>query len=129
MVISNVNNEHLIMALAEVNSYYDYNICFAYSPEPLNKKHTRFRLRLRTHSARRDKNGDYPMGCVVRESRGVAAACWHATRDFFTALYEVNPHAKIKTAVATYNDVHDFEGKFPSTGYKLQYNQACRCFS
>jgi hypothetical protein len=50
--------------------------------------------------------------------RRVWAVCWHGHREFLTRLFEVNPNARVKTVLADYKGVEDFERKFKDTGYK-----------
>lgn len=66
---------------------------------------------------------------VVKDSRGAGArrswsgrhgkwACWHAYRDVLTELFEINPNARIRTALTVYNGEEGFEQSYPATAYK-----------
>lgn len=53
----------------------------------------------------------------------VAAVCWHGHRDFFRALYAINPHVVITSRglggfTIRYNNAADFEREFPKTAYR-----------
>ena len=50
--------------------------------------------------------------------RHMRKASWEAHRDVLVALFDVDPDATIKTALATYYGRKDFHDKFPSTGGK-----------
>jgi hypothetical protein len=52
----------------------------------------------------------------MRKPRRIASACWHANRDFYRAIFEINPDARIRTALATYNGEANFEHTYRSTG-------------
>lgn len=64
--------------------------------------------------------------------RRISAACWHAHRDVLRAIFGVCPDARVKSAVADYRGVEDFEEKFDDTGCTdigdhVEYRQACEC--
>lgn len=66
--------------------------------------------------------------------RRVAAVCWHGHRDFLRALFDVNPDARVRTALADYRGREGFEREYLSTfgqgnGYHVAYGQACACGS
>ncbi len=49
--------------------------------------------------------------------RKVNGVCWHGHRDFYYALFGINPKAIIVTSFARYNGEEDFENKFRDTYY------------
>lgn len=67
--------------------------------------------------------------------RRINAACWHGHRDFMLKLFEICPHAILKTSLATYKGKEDFLSKFESTGWNncgnmaipLTYRHSCKC--
>jgi hypothetical protein len=88
---------------------------------PLNKRGDAFSgIRLGVLSTRRvgsrvsQQRYSY-FGPVNVQQRRIASACWHAHRDFMREVFTINPSAKIKTALATYDGKRDFERKFPRT--------------
>jgi hypothetical protein len=142
MRVSKVTREGLITALAITNLEYEGNLCFDDYWKALNKKGTRFQIRLRTHSARKNRKGERPPGCVIRPAgfgrkheRGVATACWHSMRDFLRALFEIHPEAVVRTAIATYEGKEGFEENYRGTASRnigsrmepLYYSEACDC--
>lgn len=50
--------------------------------------------------------------------RKVNAVCWHGFRDFFLAVYRIEPGAKFVTAVDTWKNSADFEARFRESGYR-----------
>jgi len=74
-------------------------------------------------------------GKISPSGRRVAAACWHAHRDFMKVLFALYPNAILQTMLATYRGVSDFEENFPSTGninvgsrmYPSYYKDCCEC--
>jgi hypothetical protein len=65
----------------------------------------------------------------VADSRGVGArrswsgrrtvsACWHAHRDVMIDIFELNPNANLKTAMAHYKNKESFYDLYPGTGGK-----------
>lgn len=97
----------------------------------------RFRLGLDSMQPRHD-DGDLPYQrhstnrSAIIAGRRIAAVCWHGHRDFMRALFRMQPEARIKTALADYRGVADFEMKYRDTQgegnrYNLAYGQACGC--
>lgn len=50
--------------------------------------------------------------------RHMRKASWEAHRDVLKALFELDPEATIRTALATYRGKADFEHQFPATAHK-----------
>ncbi len=59
------------------------------------------------HGSRRSSSG-----------RHMPKASWEAHRDVMEALFDADPHATLKTALATYRGRKDFHMKFPATAHK-----------
>ena len=63
------------------------------------------------------------------------SACWHCHRDVCIAIFNLNPDARIKTAIADYRGKWDFNYSFPATGsYNIgsvtspvHMSHACEC--
>lgn len=61
--------------------------------------------------------------------------CWHGHRDFFRAVFRLQPQAYFDTALAKYEGTLDFERKFPDTGFNrvdyygaaAHFRDACDC--
>lgn len=81
----------------------------------------RFRVTIR---AKRSGAGVLPPGELLpgaRRSwngRRLTAACWHAHRDVLRAVFDVNPQAKVYTAMARYIGEDGFETNYPDTAYQ-----------
>lgn len=126
MIAKNTTATELRAAMESVNADYGHNLRFKRGPEVYGRGF-RFTLTVVNSAkggARRSHQG-----------RRIAAACWHAHRDYFRALYKLSPAALIKSAVATYDGAEDFERTFPGTGYRnigsraepLSFHDACDC--
>ena len=124
-----ITSEELEQALQTVNGagYYDGNLRWKRSPEASGRAFA-FTLtvnRSEKRGARRSNTG-----------RRIAAACWHAHRDMFRAIFAINPEARIKSATADYRGVDHFEATFEATGYQnigsmaqpMQHREACECW-
>lgn len=84
----------------------------------------------------RNANGDLPyqrisMNHYMRQRR-IAAVCWHGHRDYMRAVFDINPDARIQTALADYHGRDEFERTHADTygtgnDWNLSYGQACRC--
>jgi hypothetical protein len=48
--------------------------------------------------------------------RHMRKASWEAHRDVLIALFDLDPHATVRTALATYQGREDFDRKFVATG-------------
>ena len=124
MKAKNVTKQQLLRALAQTNKEYKGNLKFHH----LGPAGKGFNFRLTVCSAK--QTGGRRDG-----GRPIAAACWHAHRDFFFALFELAPDAIVASAKATYRGREDFVATFSSTGNEnigsvvapLQYRAACKC--
>ena len=47
--------------------------------------------------------------------RRIAASCWHAYRDVLAAIFELNPDARVYTALAKYKGKQGFYDNYPQT--------------
>jgi hypothetical protein len=121
--------DNLHRALAAANDLYGGNLRFKRVPEPANQKATAWYFTLSVHSTK-------ALGTRIGHSgRKIAAACWHAHRDFLNALFRLHDKARVKTAKADYKDKATFERIFPATGYQnigsefqpMSYHNACEC--
>lgn len=141
MIASKVNAQTLTDAATAIGVRADV--------ETLNAKGTRHRVKLYpippatayTASGRRRKGdaGDAP---YQREAVGfgsagrrVHAVCWHGFRDYFRAVYRVEPLAVFRTAVDTWRGSEDFEARHRESGFRnigppiapVEMVNACRC--
>lgn len=84
-----------------------------------------------------DERGDapYQRSDVRGADRRVNAVCWHGFRDFFRAVYRIEPGAVFSTAFDTWRGSEDFEARFRESGHKnigsqmvpMAAAEACRC--
>lgn len=84
-----------------------------------------------------DERGDarYQRTSARGNDHRVHAVCWHGFRDFFRAVYRIEPDARFRTAMDTWRGSADFEARFRQTGYKnigsqmcpVSAAEACRC--
>lgn len=63
-------------------------------------------------------------------TRAINGACWHAHRDLYRAILTTLPSATIRTALATYRGLDDFEAthrRVPPSGLNTRALYHCRC--
>jgi hypothetical protein len=118
--------EELRAIVQRVSAEYDNNIVFKRLPERDGRAiaFTLTVLDSRKSGARRGRGG-----------RRIAAACWHVNRDVMRAVFEYNPAARYKTAVADYCGLDSFNELYPSTAWQnigsnyepLYFSAACEC--
>lgn len=131
MRIWNVPADRLEEIVSEVSrNKYGGNITFKEMPASVNNRCLRFTLTVV------DSNGD---GARISPSgRRVAAACWHAHRDVFRAIFKEYPDARIKTSHADYRGEAHFDATFDATGntpvqaaggHRATFRYACDCES
>lgn len=72
---------------------------------------------------------------VFRQGRRVHAVCWHGFRDYFRAVYAIEPDAVFRTALDTWRGSRDFEARFADSGHRnvgapimpISACEACEC--
>lgn len=72
---------------------------------------------------------------VMSGQRRVNAVCWHAYRDVLIEVFNINPDAKVRTAMAKYLGRESFYENFPETGrhnigsmmYPVTMPECCDC--
>lgn len=52
---------------------------------------------------------------ISPNGRRVAAVCWHGFRDYFRAVFEIEPKAVFRTALETWRGKEDFESRYRVT--------------
>lgn len=55
---------------------------------------------------------------TAASGRHMRKASWEAHRDVLQALFDLDPDATIRTALATYRGREDFKRQFPTTAHK-----------
>lgn len=121
-----VTIEEVQAAVRVASIAYEGNIVFKREAEKYGKA-VRFTLTV--------KNSKKRGGRISPNGRRVCAACWHLHRDVMKAVFAVNPDARIKTAMADYKGLDDFNATYPATGrvnigsqmYPLYAKDACCC--
>jgi len=126
MNIKHVTTAQMETALATVNRAYDGNITFKRF-DPQHNGGVHFTLGVRSSKA--------PGGRRSHTGKRVAAACWHAHRDFMKEIFALVPNAVLRSCHACYKGKAGFERDFPNTGYinigsmmqPLEFQNACEC--
>ena len=80
-----------------------------------------------------DGNAEYQR--VSATGRRINAVCWHGFRDYFRAVYSMEPNARFQTGIATWNGSEDFEARYRETGlrnigsimFPFYFAEACVC--
>lgn len=127
MIIRNVTREQLDEAI-RVNPNLMFNRC---DPEGRG-----FRVTLRVKSSK----GDYHRRAANnpftgKRGRRLVAACYHGHYAFMERLFDLAPEAIIRSAMATFKGVEDFEEKAEEVEcrnvgapiYPTYYGDACDC--
>jgi hypothetical protein len=134
MEIRGLTLEQIQQAIQEVNHlYYGYNgnitlgnaLGYGYvDAESLNNRGDAFKVGLGVESSRRPGARVSPemyfYGSDTRKPRRVASPCWHANRDFIRAIFEINPDARIRTALTNTDDFAAWS-EYLGYGRKRQY--------
>lgn len=63
-------------------------------------------------------------------NRAIHGACWHAYRDLYRAILTTLPSATIRTALATYRGLDDFEAthhRVSPSGLNTRAHDYCHC--
>ncbi len=106
--------DELSVALSDRGTVYNHRV-------PLTKVGRAYSFGLRP-SGPKDTYGNYRYQRLsaswYNDTRRVHAVCWHGHRDFMIELFELDPDARVKTAIADYRGKADFEQKFPDTAYR-----------
>jgi len=131
MIIWGLTHEDMNKALEVTNKDYDGNVMFKSGPD---KKGNGLSFTLRVASG---KLLGHRLGFPNHEGkqRRIASACWHVHRDFMSACFAINPEARIKSTMADYQGISDFEYSFEQTGdqnigsqvHPLYFRDACEC--
>jgi hypothetical protein len=80
----------------------------------LNAKRIDFTLRVRDSK----KAGHRLSAGGWNKQRRMVSACWHVHRDVMIEIFDINPSARLHTALAKYEGKTDFYEKYEETGYK-----------
>lgn len=98
-----------------------------YNVRQLNRKGTAWQFTLRPNNEKYYRRG--------YNGRRIWAVCWHGHRDFFRALFEKAPNAKVRTTIANYDGREHFELTYSYSGNRnigsafdpLPLRYACDC--
>ena len=135
MLVYKATAEDVERALAEANKRYRGNLKFKTGPKESGKRSTKVDFTLGVNGTQ-PVNGAPASGSRRSHSgRRVAAACWHAHRDFMQALFDAKPEAVLVSCQARYEGRAGFERNYEATGYQnigsqfepLAYREACDC--
>ena len=106
--------EEIGVALSDRGTVYNYRM-------PITKVGRAYSFGLRPTSYKNPCTGDHKYqrvsASVFQNERRVFAVCWHGHRDFMLALFDRDPDARIKSAMADYKGALDFLDKYPDTAY------------
>ena len=119
MIARKVTLQELQAALVKVNQKYDDNI--RWNRLDCNGSALRFTLRVKDSKlsgARRGFTG-----------RRLVSACWHVHGDFFDALFQIQPAARIRSQgkLITAQGGNWVDGNIGSIMSPLAFSEACDC--
>lgn len=135
MMVYGATTNDVERALAKANESYRGNLKFKTGPTESGKKRKKVHFTLSVNGTQ-PRNGAPASGSRrTQGGRRVAAACWHAHRDFMEALFDLRPEAVLVSCQARYEGRSGFERDYPETGYNnigsqfepLAYRDACDC--
>ena len=116
---------NLYLALHITNKQYAQNIAWKREPELIGKHYA---FTLTVHDSAN------PGSRRAASGRRISAACWHAHRDFFRALFKHDPEGTVTSTQARYTSSANFEHHFEDTGTQsisnhpfILYRDACDC--
>jgi hypothetical protein len=126
MNIWGLTKQDMNKAMEATNRQYDDNVEFNKYPEKAGNGLS-FTLRVKS-----SKEAGHRLGF---SGKRMVSACWHVHRDFMSACFAINPEARIKSAVADYQGIADFNYSFEQTGddnigsqvQPLCFREACEC--
>lgn len=150
MIARNCTEADLREALRRINETEDYNNLYGPSGnfegnirfKRLEKNGRGFTFTLSVHeSVRRGTHkGESAPGSRINavSGRHIAAACWHAHGRFFSALFDVNPGARVfssfyRRANGTYegwitkDGGNWVDGQIGSLMYPVMMSESCEC--
>ncbi len=112
MRIKGISETDLRAALADASAeLYAGNLQFKREPEKIgNFLHFTITV-VNSHNP-----GSARSASMFYRGRRIAAACWHAHRDFMRAIFKRAPDALLVTALARYEGSAGFEHEFHYTG-------------
>jgi hypothetical protein len=126
MIITGITVEDFRQAVAKAGIAYDDNLARSHRPRvqryPFRRSRgaEKYRLSaLRPQGHESPRAGAAPVGeRTTAEQRRINAVCWHGYRDALIEVFNINPDAKVRTAMAKYLGRDSFYEEFPSTGRK-----------
>ncbi|MHA1952462.1 MAG: hypothetical protein ACW96U_00760 [Candidatus Heimdallarchaeaceae archaeon] len=65
-------------------------------------------------------------GAQRTDRRRTSAVCWHVHRDFMKEIFDINPDARLTTALMYYKGKDHFYETYQSTQYRVQ-ERYCNC--
>jgi len=127
MTGSNVSRETLERAAAEVGVTLDMS--------PLSANGRRWRIKVNPGPGGKARKYQRHSASCFSPNRRVYAVCWHGFRDFFRAVYRVEPDAVFRSALDTWHGSADFEARFEASGshvvgapvYPVTWLDLCEC--
>jgi hypothetical protein len=125
--------DSITRAVDAINAKYDGNVQIDRLQQIDTKGHA-FRVKLRVRDSK-GPGAHHSAPSPWNEGRRTVALCWHTFRDFFQALYVLEPNARVKTALARYDGVDGFEANYPRTywtntgsvAFPSAYGDLCLC--
>lgn len=103
MKIQGLTEQQLADAMDNATAWFEDNLTFNRYPEPTNRRGDSFNLTLRVYDSTGPGAKRGPSG------RRTVSANYNAHYAFMREVFNINPGAKITSAMATYNGVAEFE--------------------
>lgn len=124
MQITGITPDQFQLAIDKANVNYQGNLRAEIGSQ---QSATRFRGRVILQSTgyqlygRKDTSllapGQRRSASAFSGQRRINAVCWHGYRDVLIELFNINPDARVYTAMAKYKGRDGFEANYPATGW------------
>jgi hypothetical protein len=124
LIIQGITKEQFALAVQKAGVAYDGNLRPLFGTEYSN---TRFTARVvlgQTGYQKFGRKDTSRLAPAQRRSassfnrqRRINAVCWHGYRDVLVELFNINPDARVYTALAKYKGKQGFYDNYPKTAY------------
>jgi len=125
MIVTGITKEQFRLAVDKANVHYDGNLKASFGTDYSLTRfsarvvldHTGYHLYGRKDTSRLAP-GQRRSSSAFNQERRINAVCWHGYRDVLIEVFNINPDARVYTAMAKYRGKDSFYSEYPLTGHK-----------